>query len=186
MGIVLKAALDETAADGWLGAALGLIFALGLSSKYLYLPLAIIGRVVFREAGGHPPPLGWSASFRFFLINRILNPLVFTSGYHWLVSLATHKGIYGEGGAGLYRLQPVLAEYGEIITASPVIRGVPDRRCWRRWCERDQRPLAGPDQLTLVACLLAFAAEMVATSKHFDLHYMMASWVLTGGFSCLR
>jgi hypothetical protein len=38
--------------------------------------------------------------FAFFIINRVLNPLVFTGGFHWLVSLATHKGIYGEGEPG--------------------------------------------------------------------------------------
>ena len=38
-----------------------------------------------------------------------------------------------------------------------------------------------PISLTLVACFLVFAAQLVATSKHFNLHYMMASWALTGG-----
>ena len=38
-----------------------------------------------------------------------------------------------------------------------------------------------PISLTLVASFLAFAAQLVATSKHFNLHYMMASWALTGG-----
>jgi hypothetical protein len=38
-----------------------------------------------------------------------------------------------------------------------------------------------PVSLTLVAAFLAFLAQLVATSKHFALHYIMASWALTGG-----
>src|ERR1035437_5257743 len=43
MALVLKAALDERAPTIGLGAAQGLIFALGLSSKILHAPLAIMG-----------------------------------------------------------------------------------------------------------------------------------------------
>jgi len=32
-----------------------------------------------------------------------------------------------------------------------------------------------------MAAFLVFLAQLVATSKHFALHYMMASWALTGG-----
>jgi hypothetical protein len=38
-----------------------------------------------------------------------------------------------------------------------------------------------PISLTLVASFLVFTAQLVATSKHFYLRYMLASWVLTGG-----
>jgi hypothetical protein len=38
-----------------------------------------------------------------------------------------------------------------------------------------------PVSLTLLATFLAFLAQLVATSKHFALHYMMASWALSGG-----
>jgi hypothetical protein len=43
------------------------------------------------------------------------------------------------------------------------------------------RRFLDPISLTLMACCFAFAAQLVATSKHFALHYMLASWVLTGG-----
>jgi hypothetical protein len=43
------------------------------------------------------------------------------------------------------------------------------------------RRFLDPISLTLLASFIAFAAQLVATSKHFSLHYMMASWVLAGG-----
>ncbi|MGA7803358.1 hypothetical protein, partial [Bradyrhizobium sp.] len=43
------------------------------------------------------------------------------------------------------------------------------------------RRYTDPVSLTLLATFLVFAAQLVATSKHFALHYMLASWVLTGG-----
>src|SRR5258705_334572 len=64
---------------------------------------------------------------------------------------------------------------GADIRASPAIQifavaqMLASRRCF------------DPISLTLVAAFLAFAAQLVATSKHFNLHYMLASWVLTGG-----
>src|SRR5258708_26128996 len=62
--------------------------------------------------------------FAFFIINRVLNPLVFTGGFHWLVSLATHKGIYGEGEAGFIDFNVFWPNMAAIITASPVISAV--------------------------------------------------------------
>jgi hypothetical protein len=38
-----------------------------------------------------------------------------------------------------------------------------------------------PISLTSLAAFTAFALQVIATSKQFALHYMMASWVLTGG-----
>src|SRR5258707_534667 len=35
--------------------------------------------------------------------------------------------------------------------------------------------------LALLGFFAAFVAQLVATSKHFHLYYMLASWVLTGG-----
>jgi hypothetical protein len=49
------------------------------------------------------------------------------------------------------------------------------------WGRQVGRRYLDPISLTLVAAFLAFAAQLVATSKHFNLHYMIASWVLTGG-----
>jgi hypothetical protein len=38
-----------------------------------------------------------------------------------------------------------------------------------------------PVSRALLAAFIVFVAQLIATSKHFALHYMMASWVLTGG-----
>jgi hypothetical protein len=181
MALALKASLEERPPTIGLGAVGGLIFALGLSSKYLHLPLAVVGISLIRSRWALATAwlVGISA---FFLFNRILNPLVFSGGFHWLVSLATHKGVYGLGEPGFIDFDVFWSNMSEIISAVPVVSAVfavgllvALARIQTSRCYLD------PISLTLVASFLAFAAQLVATSKHFALHYMMASWALTGG-----
>jgi len=181
MALVLKAALDERPPTVGLGAAQGLTFALGLSSKFLHLPLAILGVSLLRNRWAFGIAF-LTGIVSFFLFNRVFNPLVFSGGFHWLVSLATHKGIYGEGEAGFIDFGVFWSNMGEIISAAPVIAAVfmagvsialARMATGRRYLDAVS--------LTLVASFFAFAALLVATSKHFHLHYMLASWVLTGG-----
>jgi hypothetical protein len=181
MALVIKAALDEKPPTIWLGAAQGLTFALGLSSKFLHLPLAIIGVCLLRSKWASAA--AWLVGiFGFFIINRVLNPNVFTGGFHWLVDLATHKGIYGTGEAGFVDLKTFWPNMGEIILAAPIVSAVFAAGLTLALARMlTSRQYLDPVSLTLVACFLAFAAQLVATSKHYALHYMLASWALTGG-----
>jgi hypothetical protein len=181
MALALKASLDERPPTIGLGAAAGLTFALGLSSKYLHLPLAVVGISLIRSRWALVAAL-LVGIFVFFLFNRVLSPLVFSGGFHWLVRLATHKGTYGEGESGFIDFNAFWPNMGEIIGAAPLVSVVFAIGALVALA----RMLASGrylDQisLTLVASFLAFAAQLVATSKHFALHYMMASWALTGG-----
>ena len=181
MALVLKAALDEKPPTIGLGATQGLIFALGLSSKYLHAPLAVMGVSLLRNRWAFATA-AVVGPFAFFIINRVLNPLVFTGGFHWLVNLATHKGIYGEGEAGFIDFNVFWPNMAAIITAAPVISAVFMAGALVAVAQMlASRRYFDPISLTLVAAFLAFAAQLVATSKHFNLHYMLASWVLTGG-----
>jgi hypothetical protein len=181
MALVLKAALGQRAPTMGLGAAQGLIFALGLSSKFLHAPLAILGVSLLRNRRAFGIAF-LTGIVSFFLFNRVFNPLVFSAGFHWLFNLATHKGVYGAGEPGFIDFNVFWPNMGEIISAAPVISvvftagalvGLSQMLTSRRYLD--------PISLTLVASFLAFAAQLVATSKHFYLHYMLASWVLTGG-----
>ena len=181
MALVLKAALDERPPSVGLGVGQGLAFALGLSSKYLHLPLAILGVSLLRSPRAFVAA-SLAGFIAFFLFNRVLNPLVFTGGFHWLVSLATHKGVYGEGEPGFIDFNQFWPNMGEIISAAPLVTAaflagalvaLGRMLTGRRYLD--------PISLTLVASFLAFATQLVATSKHFALHYMIASWVLAGG-----
>src|SRR5712671_4886364 len=154
---------------------------LGLSSKYLHAPLAVMGMSLLRNRWAFATA-AVVGPFAFFIINRVLNPLVFTGGFHWLVSLATHKGIYGEGEAGFIDFNVFWPNMAAIITAAPVISAVFMAGAFVAVAQMlTSRRYLDPISLTLVAAFLAFAAQLVATSKHFNLHYMLASWVLTGG-----
>jgi hypothetical protein len=181
MALVLKAALGERPPTIGLGAAQGLTFALGLSSKFLYAPLAVIGLCLIRSPWACV--VAWLAGiFSFFIFNRVFHPLVFSSGFHWLVSLATHKGTYGEGEAGFIDFNLFWPNMGAIIAAGPVIFAVFTAGALVALARMvTSRRYLDPISLTLVASFLAFSAQLVATSKHFALHYMLASWVLTGG-----
>ena len=98
------------------------------------------------------------------------------------MSLATHKGIYGEGEPGFIDFNVFWPNMAVIITSGPVIFAVflagaclALLRMWR------SRRYLDPVSLTLLGFFAAFVAQLVATSKHFHLYYMLASWVLTGG-----
>jgi hypothetical protein len=118
----------------------------------------------------------------FFLLNRILHPLVFTSGFHWMASLATHKGNYGTGEAGFIDFATFWPNMGQIILAEPVIFAVFVTGAIAALLRMARtRRYLDPISLTLIATFLAFSAQLAATSKHFALHYMLATWVLTGG-----
>jgi hypothetical protein len=181
MALVLKAALDEKLPTIGLGATQGLIFALGLSSKYLHAPLAVLGVSLLRNRWAFATA-ALVGPLAFFVFNRVLNPHVFTSGFRWLVNLATHKGNYGEGEAGFIDFNVFWPNMAAIITAAPIISAVFTAGVLVALAQMlTSRRYLDPISLTLVAAFLAFAAQLVATSKHFNLHYMIASWVLTGG-----
>jgi hypothetical protein len=181
MALAIKAALDEKPPKLWLGAAMGLTFGLGLSSKFLHLPLAVIGASLLRR----PSVLVASvlvAILMFILLNQIFNPWVFSSGYHWLVALATHKGIYGQGEPGFIDFSTFWFNVGEIFASGPLVCAVFIVGALVSTAQilRSRRFL-DPISLTLLATFLAFCVLLIATAKHYALHYMVASWVLMGG-----
>jgi len=181
MALAIKAALDEKSPKLWLGAAMGLTFGLGLSAKFLHLPLAVIGVSLLRR----PVVLAASvlvAILTFILLNQIFNPWVFSSGYHWLVAIATHKGNYGEGEPGFIDFSTFWPNLGEIFSSGPLVCAVfiVGALVAAAQVLRSRRFL-DPISLTLLATFLAFFILLIATAKHYALHYMVASWVLTGG-----
>jgi len=181
MALVLKAALQTKSPTVGLGVAQGVIFALGLSAKFLHAPLAFLGLSLFRNQRAYWAA-GAAGALSFFLLNRILHPLVFTSGFHWMAGLATHKGNYGSGEAGFIDFATFWPNMGQIIMAEPVIFAVFATGATAALLRMARtRRYLDPISLTLIATFLAFSAQLAATSKHFALHYMLATWVLTGG-----
>lgn len=181
MALVLKAALDSKPPSVGLGVAQGVTFALGLSSKYLYAPVGflIVGLLRNRWA---TLASSVTAALLFFAFNRILNPYVFTSGFHWLVSLATHKGIYGEGEPGFIDFNLFWPNVVRIVTADPVVVVVfvAGAALALLRIARTRRYL-DPVSLTLLGAFAVFAALLVATAKHYNAHYTLAAWTLIGG-----
>ncbi|MCP4619688.1 MAG: hypothetical protein GY844_25010 [Bradyrhizobium sp.] len=181
MALVVKAALDEKPPTVGLGVAQGVTFALGLSSKYLYAPVGVLVVALLRSRRATVAAIV-TAALLFFAFNRILNPYVFTSGFRWLVSLATHKGIYGEGEAGFIDFNLFWPNVAKIITADPivVVVFVTGAAAALLQISRTRRYL-DPVSLTLLAAFAVFAALVVATAKHFQPHYTLAAWTLIGG-----
>jgi hypothetical protein len=181
MGLAIKVAFNENPPTVRRGVALGLIFALGFSSKYLYLPLALIGVCLLRNSRALVAAC-ITGTLGFAAFNLIFNPGAITRGFGWLWQIATHKGIYGQGEAGFVDPDLFWFDMGSIITAAPlvfavfvvagIISSVDVIRNWRK---------PDPASLTLFATSVAFLLQLVATSKHFALHYMMGTWVLVGG-----
>ena len=181
MAIVIKAALDKDPPATSLGVASGLIFALGFSTKYLYLPQALFAVCLLRSRRALVAALTVGA-IGFVAFNLIFNPGTITRGFGWLATIATHKGYYGEGDPGFIDFGVFWSNMGEIIAAAPFVTGiyVAAAGAALAWCVKN-RAWCDPVSLTLGAAALIFAAHLVATSKHFALHYMMAPWVIAGG-----
>jgi hypothetical protein len=181
MAIVIKAALDEDTPATSLGVLSGVIFALGFATKYLYLPQALFAVCLLRNRRALVGAL-MTGAIGFVGFSLIFNPGTITRGFGWLVQIATHKGQYGEGESGFIDFATFWSNMREVIAAVPLALGVYVAAAGTAlaWCIR-KRAWRDPVSLTLGAAVLIFAAHLVATSKHFALHYMMASWALTGG-----
>jgi hypothetical protein len=181
MALVIKAALDEEPPTVRLGVVSGLIFALGFSSKYLYLPLAILGVSLLQN------PRAFKAAFvagavGFIAFNLIFNPAVFTRGFGWMFTVATHKGVYGAGEPGFVDTRVFWRNMAELIALAPLVFAIYIVAALAALAQMIRtRNWSDPVSLTLLAAFLAFALQLVATSKHFAYHYMMATWVLVGG-----
>ena len=181
MALVVKGALDPDPPTVRLGVAAGLIFVFGFSSKYLFFPLAILAVNLLRNKRAFMAALITDAIV-FPVFNLTLNSGVITRGFGWLFSIATHKGTYGHGEPGFIDFGVFWSNMASIIAAAPVISGlyilaalVSLTQMLRAQSHSD------PVSRALLAAFVVFAIQLVATSKHFALHYMMASWVLAGG-----
>jgi hypothetical protein len=181
MAIVVKAALDKDPPATSLGVLSGVIFALGFATKFLYLPQALLAVCLIRNRRAVVAAL-ITGAIGFVGFSLIFNPGTITRGFGWLVQIATHKGYYGEGEPGFIEFATFWSNMREVIAAVPLALGVYVAAAGTAlaWCIKN-RTWRDPVSLTLGAASLIFAAYLVATSKHFALHYMMASWALTGG-----
>jgi hypothetical protein len=181
MAIVIKAALDADPPPTRLGVVSGMIFALGFSTKYLYLPQALFAVCLLRNRRAFVAA-GITGAIGFIGFNLIFNPGTITRGFGWLVQIATHKGQYGEGEAGFIDFGTFWSNMRGIAAEAPLVLGVYVAAAGTvlAWCVKS-RSWRDPVNLTLAAAVLVYAAHLVATSKHFALHYMLVTWVQTGG-----
>jgi hypothetical protein len=182
MALTIKAALDERPPSVRLGTVMGVVFAFGLSSKYLHLPLALVGIPALLRNWRALAASVAVAVFVFFAIHRAFHPHVFTEGFRWLYAIATHKGHYGAGDSGFIDMETFWPNMKAIVSAEPVIFAVFSIAVIFA-CARmiKSGSFLDPISLTLVASFFAMCAQLVATSKHFNFYYMLASWALTSG-----
>ncbi len=181
MALLVRSALDPNPPTVRLGVACGLIFAFGFSSKYLFFPLLIFGVNLLANKRAFVVA-GITGTIAFAAFNLILNPGAITRGFGWLFTIATHKGAYGHGEPGFVDFGVFWSNMASIVTAAPLISGlyiVAALLSLTRMLRT--RSHSDPVSRALLLVFAVFAAQLVATSKHFALHYMMASWVLAGG-----
>jgi hypothetical protein len=181
MALLVKSALDPNPPTVRLGVASGLIFAFGFSSKYLFFPLLVFGVNLLTNMRAFMVA-GITGTIAFAAFNLILNPGAITRGFGWLFTIATHKGAYGHGEAGFIDFSVFWSNMAGIIAAAPLISGLYIVAALLSLAQMLRtRSHSDPVSRALLLAFVVFAAQLVATSKHFSLHYMMASWVLAGG-----
>jgi hypothetical protein len=118
----------------------------------------------------------------FTAFNLILNPGTITRGFGWLFSIAIHKGAYGHGEPGFVDFDIFWSNMGSIIAAAPLVFGLYVLAVLASLAQMMRtKNITDPISCSLLATFVVFAVQLVLTSKHFALHYMMTSWVLTGG-----
>jgi hypothetical protein len=181
MALTVKVALDRNPPSVRLGVMSGLIFAFGFSSKYLFFPMAAFGVTLLRNRRAYAAAF-IAGTIGFVAFNLTLNPGTITRGFGWLFSIASHKGIYGHGEPGFIDFGIFWSNMGGIIAAAPFVSaifGVAALSSLARLIRT--RDYSDPVSVALLAAGFVFLAQLVATSKHFALHYMMTSWVLAGG-----
>jgi hypothetical protein len=181
MALAVKTALDPNPPTVRLGVASGLIFAFGFSSKYLFFPMAFFGVTLLSNKRAFTAAL-ITGGITFTIFNLIFNPGTITRGFGWLFSIATHKGIYGHGEAGFVDFDLFWSDMGGIIAAAPLVSGlyiVAALTSLARMARTKSN--ADPISRCLLAAFVVFVVQLLLTSKHFALHYMMTSWVLFGG-----
>ena len=181
LALVLKAALDRKAADGRPRRGAGRDLC---ARPLVQIPLCAAGgpqRGAVAQLARLCRGDRLSAHWRSLSSTGFSTPTS-SEGFHWLAGLATHKGIYGHGEPGFIDFSTFWPNMAEIITSGPMIFAaflagacLALLRMWR------SRNYLDPVSLTLLAMFAAYGAQLVATSKHFHLYYMLASWVLTGG-----
>jgi hypothetical protein len=181
MALVVKGALDPHPPTVRLGVGSGLLFAFGFSSKYLFLPMAALA-VNFLRNKRALAASAISGAVAFIAFNLILNPGAITRGFGWMFRIATHKGIYGHGEPGFIDFDLFWSNMGSIIAAAPIVSGLYIVAALTSLTQMMMaKSHSDPVSRALLAAFIVFLAQLVATSKHFSLHYMMASWVLAGG-----
>jgi hypothetical protein len=179
MALVVKAALEPEPPTERLGVVSGLVFAFGFSSKYLFFPMAFLSVSLLRNkralAGAFV-----AGTIAFTCFNFAFNPGAINRGFGWLFSIATHKGAYGQGEPGFIDFKIFWSNMVDIIAAAPIIFAIYIVAALVGLVTAT-RGHSDPVGRTLLAAFAVFAVQLVLTSKHFALHYMMTSWVIIGG-----
>ncbi|MCK1313383.1 hypothetical protein [Bradyrhizobium sp. 23] len=182
MALILKAALGDQPPSTRLGLVLGLVCAFGMSSKFLYMPLAVVGIAALLRNRLALAVSGVVAVSAFYVIHFLFHPRVLYDGYAWLYSIASHKGQYGHGEAGLIDGDTFWLNMKAIVVAEPIIFGIFSAGAILALSRMiKSRSFLDPISITLVASFLAMCAHLLATAKHFNLHYMLANWAATSG-----
>ena len=181
MALTVKVALDRNPPTVRFGVMSGLIFAFGFSSKYLFFPMAALGVALLRNKRAYAAAF-IAGVIAFVVFNLVLNPGTITRGFGWLFSIASHKGIYGHGEPGFIDFDVFWSNMGSIIAAAPLVSAIFGVAALSSLAQMIRaRDYSDPVSGALLAACFVFVAQLVATSKHFALHYMMTSWVLAGG-----
>jgi hypothetical protein len=181
IALTIKAALSPTPPTVRFGVTSGLVFAFGFSSKYLFLPIAALSVTLLRNRRSFVAACV-AGAVGFTVFNLVLNPGAITRGFGWLFSIASHKGIYGTGEPGFIDFSLFWLNMQSILAAAPLICVIYTAAAISSLVRIKQiQEYADPVSIALLAAVFVYAAQLVATSKHFGLHYMMTSWVIVGG-----
>lgn len=159
---------------------MALLVALGIATKTVFLPVAILP--FFIISGARQKILYSVATIIAFAILLIPIYPTFSSFIAWYKLIATHTGIYGSGEYALFDLQVYLHNLALIfqtstlfsITFCLVIVTLPFF-----WLIPSNDDVTGKKRKVLTGIAVVFLLNVLMVARHFSMHYLVVSYNLT-------
>jgi hypothetical protein len=159
----------------------GTVMALGLATKFNYIPILILPLLFITTNKNRLIYVGSGIVSFFIFILPIINKFVYYRRF--LVGIFKHDGLYGGGDTRVINLQKMMANVHEIFRLNPELfllilaLVVLSYFSFRR---RKQSKEVGSFSFFFVGFLLIILFQIVMVSKHFKNYYLVPTFTIYG------
>lgn len=159
----------------------GTVMALGLATKFNYIPLLLLPLLIISTNKNRMIYVGSGIVSFFIFILPIINK--FVEYRRFIVGIFKHDGLYGGGNAKVLNLQKIIENVHEIFRLNPelslliltlvVLLFIAIRK-------RKQLNTFGDSSFLFAGFLLIIILQMLIVSKHFKNYYLVPTFTIYG------